>query len=124
HPPGEYLGEMKGQLADVLPALSQGRNHDRKNVQPIVKITAKLITCNHLCQITMGGGDQPHVDVMRASATQALELLFLQHPQKFWLQGQRQVADFVQKESAGISHFEAANFLCYGPGKGTLLVAK
>src|SRR6201997_1333635 len=124
HPPGKYLGEMKDQLAYVLPALSQGRNHDRENVQPIVKITAEFMACDHLGQIAMGSGNQPHVDVMRAAAAQALELLFLQHAQKFRLQGQRQVSDLVQKESAGISHFEAANLLCNGPGKGTLLMPK
>jgi hypothetical protein len=37
---------------------------------------------------------------------------------------QWQVPDFVQEESAGIGHFEAANLLRDGPGKGTLLVPK
>jgi hypothetical protein len=124
HPPGEYLGEMKNQLAYVLPALSQGRNHDRKNVQPIVEITAEFITRNHLGQIAMSGGNQTHVDVMRAAAAKAFELLFLQNAQEFRLYGQRQVPNFVKKKSAGISHFETADFLCYGPGKGTLLVPK
>jgi hypothetical protein len=72
----------------------------------------------------MSGGNQSHVDVMRAATAQALELLFLQNAQKFRLQGQRQVPDFVQKESAGICHFKAADFLCHCPGKGTLLVPK
>ena len=31
------------------------------------------------------------------------------------LKSQGQVSDFVKKESAGIRHFEAANFLCHGP---------
>src|SRR6201993_1829309 len=70
----------------------------------------------------MGSGNQTHVDVMGASASQALELLFLQNAQKLRLQAERQVTDFVQEESAVISHFESANFLCHGPGKGTLLV--
>jgi hypothetical protein len=72
----------------------------------------------------MSGGDHSHVDVMRAAAAQPLELLFLQNAQKFRLQGQRQVPDFVQKESAGICHFKAADFLRHCPGKGTLLVPK
>src|SRR5690348_17816160 len=72
----------------------------------------------------MSGCNQTHVDVMRAAAAQALELLFLQNAQKFRLQGQRQVPDFVQKESAGICHFKAADFLRHGPGKCTLLVPK
>jgi hypothetical protein len=70
----------------------------------------------------MGGGNQAHVDLMRPAASQAFELLFLQNAQKFRLQGQRQVPDFVEEDSAGISHFEAADFLSHGPGKGTLLM--
>jgi len=85
HPSRKYSDEMTNQLAYILPTLSQRRNRDRKNVQPIVKITAELITCNHVDQIAMGSGNQPHVDVMRAAAAKALELLFLQNAQKFRL---------------------------------------
>ena len=58
---------------------------------------------------------QSHVDVMRAAAAQPFELLFLQNAQKFRLQGQRQVPDFVQKESAVMCHFKAADFLRHCP---------
>ena len=85
HAPGEYLDEMRDQLSYVLPALTQGRNHDRKYVQPIIEITAEFIPCHHLGQIAMCGGNQTHVDVMRPAAAQALELLFLQDAQKFRL---------------------------------------
>src|SRR5262249_231295 len=85
HPPCEYLDEMQDQLAYVLSAFPQWRNHDRKYVQPIVKITAKFITSNHRGQIAMGSGNETDVDVMRAAAAQALELLFLQNAQEFRL---------------------------------------
>src|SRR6476646_5742105 len=70
----------------------------------------------------MGGGNQAHVDLMRPAASETFELLFLQNAQKFRLQGQRQIPDFVQEESAGISHFKAADFLRHGSGKGTPLM--
>jgi hypothetical protein len=79
HPLGEYLDEMRDQEWYILSALPKGRNQDRKDVQTIVKITAKFIPSNHLGQIAMGGGNQAHVDVMRAATAQALELLFLQN---------------------------------------------
>jgi hypothetical protein len=97
------------QLSYVLSTLPQGWNQDGKYVQPIVKITAEVIPRDHVIHIAMSGGDQSHVDVMRTAATQPLELLFLQNAQKFRLQSQRQVPDFVQKESAGIGHFKAAD---------------
>jgi len=85
HTPGEYLSKMKYQLAYVFPPLAQGRNHDRENVEPIVKITAEFIPFHHLCHIAMGGGNQAKVDVMRAGTAYAFELLFLQNAQEFRL---------------------------------------
>jgi len=109
HAPREHFNEMQDQLSYVLSTLPQGWNQDGKYVQPIVKITAEVIPRDHVIHIAMSGGDQSHVDVMRTAATQPLELLFLQNAQKFRLQSQRQVPDFVQKESAGIGHFKAAD---------------
>src|ERR1700756_5564628 len=95
HAPGEYLYEVLDQLTYVLPTLPQGRNQDRKNVQPVIKITPEFMTRSHLGQIAMGSGNQTHVDAMGTAAAQALELLFLQNAQKFRLNDQRQIADFV-----------------------------
>src|SRR5215469_6263516 len=53
HTPPEHLNEMQDQLTDILSTLSEGRNDDRKHVKPIVEITAKLTTCNHLGQVAM-----------------------------------------------------------------------
>src|SRR5258708_15433345 len=56
------------------------------------------------------------------AASQTLERLHVQDPQQLGLQGQRQIPDFVQEESASIGHFEPANFLRDGSGEGSLLV--
>jgi hypothetical protein len=124
HAPGEYLYEVHDQLTYVIPALPQGRYENGKYVQPIVKIAAEFVACNHVGQVAMSGGHKTNVDAMCAAASQSLELLFLQNAQKFRLQGQRQITDFVQEKRAGIGHFEAAHSLCYGPGKGASLVPK
>ena len=70
---------MRDQLVNVLSAVPQRWNQDRKDVQPIVKITAEFIASYHLGEIVMGGGYQTHIDLMGAAAAQALELLFLQN---------------------------------------------
>src|SRR5580692_3685432 len=96
----EYFDEMRDQLWYVLAAFPQGRNPDGINIQPIVKITPEFIARDHLGQISMASGDQSHADAMRTAAAEAFELLLLQNTQEFWLQGQRQVPDFVQEESS------------------------
>jgi hypothetical protein len=85
HAPREHFDEMQDQLSYVLSALPQGWNQDRKYVQPIVKIAAEFIPCDHVNHTAMSGGDQSHVDVMGAAAAQPLELLFLQNAHKFRL---------------------------------------
>jgi hypothetical protein len=77
HAPGEYLYEVKDQLMYVIPALPQGRYKDRKYVQPIVKIAAEFVACNHVGQVAMSGGHKANVDAMCTAASQSLELLFL-----------------------------------------------
>ena len=48
----------------------------------------------------MSRSDQPHVDAMRATASEAFEFLFLQDAQKFGLQRQRYVANLIEKKRA------------------------
>jgi hypothetical protein len=48
HAPGEYLYEVQDKLTYVIPALPQGRYEDRKYVQPIVKIAAEFVACDHV----------------------------------------------------------------------------
>src|SRR5207245_7871566 len=53
-----------------------------------------------------------------------LEFLLLQHTQQLRLQCRRDVAYFVQQQSAFISHFEAPDLLRDGSGEGALLMTE
>ncbi len=77
HAPGEYLYEVQDQLRYVIPSLPQGRYWDRKYIQPIVKIAAEFVVCDHVGQVAMSGGHKSDVNAMCATASQSLELLFL-----------------------------------------------
>src|SRR5262249_22572881 len=79
---------------------------------------------DHVFEIPVGGGDQPHVDAMRLRAAEALELLFLEHAQQFRLQRERNIADLVEEQRAPVGHFEAANLLRDGAGKRAFLMAE
>jgi hypothetical protein len=46
------------------------------------------------------------------AATQALELFFLKNAKKFWLQLERKVSDFIQKECSVVSRLKASDALC------------
>jgi len=44
----EYLDEVLHKEWDVLKTVSQGRHGDRKHVEPVIKVTAKVLLRNHV----------------------------------------------------------------------------
>src|SRR5215471_11895369 len=122
HPLSVERGEVPGQLGNVLGALAQSRNVDGKHVQAVEQVLAKCSLLDHGAQISMRGGDDADVDLVRMVATKPLEFLLLQDPKQFCLEFERNVADFVEKERALVRQFEASRFLGDRPRKGSLFV--
>src|SRR5580704_9541486 len=120
----EFLHEVTNQQRNIFRTLAQCGKLNRKNVETIVEVTAELLLGNQLCKVGVGGGDNAHIDVLSAIAAKTLEFLFLQDTQKFWLKLQRKVANFVEKQSAAVCKFEAADFLGERTGEGAAFVAK
>jgi hypothetical protein len=85
HAAAEDLYEVLYERGNVLPALSQRRQQERKDIQPIVEITPELGACDHLSQIPIGCSDEANINLVSSTASESLELLFLQHTQQFWL---------------------------------------
>ena len=85
HLVGISFDETSHQVRNILGPLSQRRQHDRKNIQAIKQIRTKLIVFDHATEITMRRGNQAHIHADSACASQALELLLLQHAQKLRL---------------------------------------
>src|SRR5882724_4963992 len=61
---------------------------------------------------------------MSSTASQSLELLFLQDTQQLRLQSGGDIAHFVQEQRAFVSHFEAPDLLRNRTGKSTLLMTE
>ena len=85
HAAAENLDEVLHKSWNIFPAFAEGRQRDRKDVEPVIEVTAEFVPRHHFPQISIRGSDQPHVHLMGAPATQPLELLFLQHTQQFRL---------------------------------------
>ena len=99
------------QQADILRPIAQRRQLDRKDIQAKIEVTAEFSILHHPRQIAMGSSYEPHIYLVSLAATQAFEFLFLQDAQKLWLQGRRNIPDFVKEESPFIGQFESAKFL-------------
>src|SRR5712692_8255734 len=107
HAATKQLHKMCHKGGNVFPTLSERRQQDGEDVQTIVQVTAKLTASDHLDEVPIRCRYEPNVHLMSSTASQSLELLFLQHTQQLRLQGRGDVADFVQKQGAFIGHFEA-----------------
>ena len=96
------------QERNVFAPFAKRRDLDRKNIQSVKKVFAKLVVANHALQIAVRCGNQAHIDTNRSRASQAFKFPFLQSAQQLWLQFEADVADFIEKESAAIRKLETA----------------
>jgi hypothetical protein len=107
---GELFYEVFDQQWDIVSAFPQGRQHDRKDIQPVVKISAELLLLNHAPQILIGGCDHPYVN-LKCSAAQTLDLLLLKNAQKFRLQLDGKISDLIQKQRSAVCRLKATHGL-------------
>ena len=56
------LQKMFRQRQDVARTLAQGREVDRRDIQPIIQILAKTASRHGFIQFDIGGRDQPNID--------------------------------------------------------------
>ncbi len=57
----ENIDEMPGQQRYIFGTVTQRRNGDGENVEPVKQVLPKLAFRNHLPQVVVGGGDQSHI---------------------------------------------------------------
>ena len=115
---------MPHQHGNVAGAFAQRRRKNRKNLEPVKQVAAKLLLRHHLCQVAIGRRDQAHVDRDGPGSAQPLDLALLQRAQQLGLQVERHLAHFVQKQRALVGQFQPAHLARDGPGECALLVAE
>src|SRR5208282_1268673 len=124
HRAGKFSDKVPDQQGDVVAPFPQGRQSNRKYVQAVKKVAAKLLLDYAPGQVTVGSCDQAQIHFDRPRPSQPFELVVLQYAEQLGLQLQRNLADLIQEQSAFISKFQAPNLLADGPGERALLVAE
>jgi hypothetical protein len=124
YPSAKKLDKVRYEDRNILAALSQRRQLDRKHVQAKVEVATEFAISHHPRKIAMGGSYQPHIHLVSPAASQALEFLFLQYAQKFRLQRRRNIAYFIQKEGTLVGQLESAKLLRDGARERALLMTK
>src|SRR4030095_1142760 len=95
-----------------------------KDVESVKQILAQLAIFNRSEGWAVGCRDSAHGDCNVFITTDAPDLAFFEHPQKFWLNFQRHFSDFVEKQRTAISLFETTKMAVDGAVKGALLVTE
>src|SRR3954470_1724758 len=72
----------------------------------------------------MGGGNHPHIDLLRARRPDALEFSLLQHAQELHLDLRSEIANLIEEDRAAVRQLEPALAHCDGAGEGALLMAE
>src|SRR6266498_3505770 len=75
-------------------------------------------------EVAIRRGHDAHVDFERQRAADALELFLLERAEDLRLQRQREVADFIEKQSASVRELELSGLSRRCAGERALLVAE
>src|SRR6266516_3061913 len=78
HAPSVLVGEVADEKRNVVTAVAQRWDINRKHLQTIVKITAELFFGDHLGETGIRSRYQANIDALGASTAQSLKFLFLQ----------------------------------------------
>ena len=102
------LQKITGQQQHIMATLAQRRHNQGVDAEPVIEVCAVTSGAYLLGQVAVACGDHPHIDLVLAVRTQALQLPALQRAQQLGLYRKRQLADFVKKQGAAIGLLELA----------------
>ena len=105
----ELVDEAPDELGNVVGALAQRWQLNRKDVQTVVEVLPERIAGNALFEVAVGRGDDSHVQRQRPGAAEPLDLPLLEHAQQLDLHVGRQVADLVEKNRRVIRQLETTD---------------
>ena len=94
------------------------------HVQAVVEILAETASLRFGLEIAVGGGDNPNIHRLGHAVTHAGDDVLLQGTQDLDLQGQRHLADLVQKQGALIGGLEAPKLVSHRAGEGAAHMAE
>ncbi|MNF96809.1 hypothetical protein D3C84_796110 [compost metagenome] len=106
------------QGRQVVETVAQRWNLDRQDIEAVVQIGTKLTAFDRGFEVGGGCGNHAHIALDHLVGAHRFELLFLQHPKQFALQGQRHVADFIKEQGAALGDLQFAGTpLAVGTGE-------
>src|SRR5581483_10040158 len=118
------FGKIVHQRGDVVAALTQGRQHNGKDINSVIQALAKRAVLHRLLQIAMGGDDYANVNLDRPIAADPFHFTVLQHAQQLGLHHDGHVTDLVKKQRSAVGLFEFAQVTGGRAGERSFLMAE
>ena len=115
---------MLHEQGDIFWAFAQRRDIDHHHLEAVKKILAELAGGDHLLDIPVGCGNEPHIDADRGDAAHPQQGSLLDNPQKLDLHGDGHLADLIEKDGAAVSRLKQAELSAHRAGEGPLFVAE
>jgi hypothetical protein len=53
----QKFDKVRNQYGNIFLPFAQGRQHDRKHIEPLTEVTTELIPCDQFAEIAMRRGD-------------------------------------------------------------------
>src|SRR5580765_3449253 len=122
HRLGKLVDKISHQNRDVIAPLAKRRNVNWKNIQPVIEVGAKGSLLHHASQVAIRSCYQTNICANRSRPAQSFKFLLLQNSQQLWLQLQRYVAHFIQKQRALMRDLKPPDLATDGARKCTALV--
>src|SRR5207248_2025720 len=120
----ELAQEMICEKFDIAVAFSQRRHVNGKNLETIKQIAPQLPRVDGLLRRCVACGEHAYVDFDRLVGSDAGQHACFQHAQKFDLQVDRHLDDFIEKQRAAMRALEEAAMLPVRAGEAALLVTE
>ena len=97
-----------GQGQDVFAAFAQRRQVQGDDVEAIEQVFAEAAVAHHVFKVEVGGRQNAHIGPAGDRVADTLVFLVLNETQQLWLQGQRKVADLIEKQRAAVGLIDSA----------------
>src|SRR4051812_17364619 len=118
------MQEMLGEERNVLATVSQWRQVNRNNVQPVVEVGAKTSRLDFLFEVPVCRGDQARVDWNCLCGADRDHFTMLQRTQQLDLRRRSRFADLVEKKRSVCRRVEQPLFVLDGSREGTAHVTE
>src|SRR5205085_5297901 len=120
----EFIYKMVYQVRDVLGSITQRRQADRNDGDPVVEVLAKRSVVRHLLEVAVCRRDHTRVDRHFIMSTYRTNTSLLQNAKQLDLHRRRHLADLVEKYRAFVCCFEQTLAVAISAGKRALDIAE